>query len=57
MKSRGSLKFGQIGAPIAELGALEHMKKSSYTYSGGNGVAAFSQLFLVRYFSYLHTYE
>ena len=26
MKSRGSLKFGQIGAPIAELGALEYKK-------------------------------
>ena len=53
MKARRSSKFAQIGPPMAELGALERLKKSPYTYNGGNGVATFSQLFLIGSFSYL----
>ena len=33
--------------------ALERQKKSPKTYNGENGVSTFSQLFLIRSFSYL----
>ena len=45
--ARRSSKFSQIGQPTAELDALERLKKSPYTYNGKNGVATFSQLFLI----------
>ena len=48
-----TLKFGQIGPPSAEKAAIERLKKSPYTYNDENGVATFSQLFLIRHFSYL----
>ena len=34
-------------------GALWRLKKSPWTYNWENGVATFSQLFLIRSFSYL----
>ena len=46
-------KFGQIRPLTVELAALEHSKKSRYTYNGKNGVATFSQLILIKSFSYL----
>ena len=48
-----SSKFGQIRLLTAELAARERLKKSEYTYNGKNGVATFSQLFLIKFFSYL----
>ena len=53
MRARRRSKFGQIRLLTAELAALEHLKKSPYTYNGKNGVAIFSQLFLIKSFSYL----
>ena len=53
MRARRSLKFGQIRLLTAELAALEHLKKSPEIYNGKNGVATFSQLFLIKSFSYL----
>ena len=47
MGARSSSKISQIGLPTAELAALERLKKSPLTYNGKNGVATFSQLFLV----------
>ena len=52
-RPRRSLKFSQIGPPTAELAALECLKKSPYTYDGKNGVATFSQLFMIGSISYL----
>ena len=53
MGAQRSLKFSQIGQPTAELAALERLKKSPLTHNGKNGVATFSQLFLIRSISYL----
>ena len=53
MRAQTSSNFGLIGPPTAELAALERLKKSPYTYIGENGVATFSQLFLIKSFSYL----
>ena len=53
MGARRSSKFSQIRPPTAELGALERLKKSPWTYNGENGVATFSRLFLIRSISYL----
>ena len=53
MRARRRSNFSQIGQPTAELAALEHLKKSPYTYNGKNGVATFSQLFLIGSVSYL----
>ena len=39
--------------PTAEVAALESLKNSPYTYNWKNGVATFSQLFLIRSFTYL----
>ena len=36
-----------------KLDALERLKKSPKNYNGKNGVATFSQLFLIKSFSYL----
>ena len=47
MRPRRSSKFSQIGPPTAELAALECLKKSASTYNGKNGVATFSQLFMI----------
>ena len=52
MRARRSSKFGQVRPPTAELAALERLKKSPYTYNWKNGVAPFSQLFLIRSLSY-----
>ena len=54
MRARRSSKFGAIRPPTAELhvAALER-KKILKTYNGKNGVVTFSQLFLIRSFSYL----
>ena len=41
MKAKRSSKFFQIGPPTTELGALERLKISPYTYNGENGVATF----------------
>ena len=41
MKARRSSKFVQIGPPTTELGVLERLKISPYTYNGKNGVATF----------------
>ena len=41
MKARGSSKFGEILRPTAELGVLERLTNSPYTYNGGNAVATF----------------
>ena len=38
MKARRSSLFAQVGPPTAELGALERLKKSQYTYNGEYGV-------------------
>ena len=51
--ARRSSKFSQIRPRTAELAALERLKKSPYTYNGKNGVATFSQLFLIGSISYL----
>ena len=48
-----SSNFGQIRLQTTELAALERQKKSPKTYNGENGVSTFSQLFLIRSFSYL----
>ena len=53
IKARSISKFAQIGQPTSELGALERLKKSQYTYNGENGVVTFSQLSLIESFSYL----
>ena len=53
MRARRSSKFCQIRPPTAELAALERLEKNHYTYNGKNGVATFSQLLLIRSFSYL----
>ena len=53
MRARTSSNFGLIGPPTAELAGLERLKKSPYTYIVENGVASFSQLFLIKFFSYL----
>ena len=53
MRAQRSSKFGQIRPPTAELAAPERLKKSPQTYNGKNGVATFSQLFLIRSISYL----
>ena len=45
--------FGQIRPVTVELAALERLKKIPIDYNGKNGVATFSQLFLIRSFSYL----
>ena len=47
MRPRRRQKFSQIGPPTAELAALECLKKSLQTYNGKNGVATFSQLFMI----------
>ena len=51
MKAWRSSKFGQIGPPTAELGALECLK-NPHELIMWNGVATFSQLFLIGSFSY-----
>ena len=48
-----SSKFSQIRPGIAELPALERLKKSPVTYNGKNGVATFSRLCLIGSISYL----
>ena len=53
MRAWRSSKLGQIRLLTAELAALERLKKSPYTYNGKKGVATFSQLFLIKSFSYL----
>ena len=53
MEARRSSKFSQIRPSTAELAALERLKKIPYTYNGENGVATFSQLFLIKSFLYL----
>ena len=53
MRARRSLNFCQIRLPTAELAALEYLKKSPLTYNVKNGVATFSQLFLIGSISYL----
>ena len=51
MRTRTSSNFGPIGPPIAELDALERLKKAK-AYNGKNDVSNFSRL-LIRSFSYL----
>ena len=48
-KSRTSSNFGQIRSPIADLAALEHLKKSPSTYNGQNAVStlAHSLIFFI----------
>ena len=41
MKAQRSSKFCQIGSPRAELGALERLQQSRYTYNREKGVATF----------------
>ena len=54
MRARMSSNFGLIGPPTAELHALERLKKNPKAYNGKNvDVSTFSQLFLIRSFSYL----
>ena len=48
-----SSNFGLIGPPTAELDDLEPLKKNPKAYNGKSDVSIFSQLFLVRSFSYL----
>ena len=50
MRVQRSSKFDQIRPPTAELAALERLK-TPQTYNGKNGVATFSQVFLIRSFS------
>ena len=49
MRAQTSSIFGLIGPPTTELAALGRIN----LYWGRNGVAAFSQLFLIKPFSYL----
>ena len=53
MRARTSSNFGLIGLQIAELAALERLKKSPQAYNGKNYVSTFSWLFLIGSFSYL----
>ena len=52
MRARTSSNFGLIGPLTAELDALERQNKTK-GYNGGKDVSTFSQLFLIRSFSYL----
>ena len=54
MRAQTSSNFGLIGPPTAELAAPESLKKNPHRLMlGKNGVATFSQLFLIKSFSYL----
>ena len=53
VRARTCSNFGLIGPPIAELAALERLKKSPKAYNGKNDVSTFSQLFLIGSFSCL----
>ena len=50
-----SEEFEFLPDPITDCGvsALDHLKKSPWTYNGKNGVATFSRLFLIGSISYL----
>ena len=52
-KSWRSSKFGQIGTPTAELGALECLKESPYIHNGENDVSTFFSAVLIGSLSYL----
>ena len=53
MRAWTSSNFGLIGPPTAELAALERLKNPHRLILGKNGVGTFSQLFLIKSFSYL----
>ena len=54
MRARTSLNFGLIGPPTADLDALERLKKKIQRLIMGKMMSPlFSQLFLIRSFSYL----
>ena len=53
MRAQTSSNVGQVGPSTAELAALECLKNPHRLILGKNGVATFSQLFLVKSFSYL----
>ena len=53
MRARMSSNFGLLGPLVAELAALECLKKSPYAYNGKNYVFTFSWLFLIGSFLYL----
>ena len=53
MRARTSLNFGLLGPLTAELAALERLKCPKRLIMGKNFVSTFSQLFLIRSFSYL----
>ena len=53
IKLRTSSKFGMIGPRTAELAALEHLKKSPYTYNGENIVTTLAPSFLIVSSSFL----
>ena len=52
-RPRTSTNFGLIGPPNADLDALERLKKIQRLYKGKSDVSTFSQLCLIRSFSYL----
>ena len=53
IRSRTSLKFGQIGPRTAELAALERLEKSPLTYNGRNLVTILAPSFLNQSSSFL----